>query len=148
MIGSQVRMTRAGRLLAVALVALTASCSAVLVRPVVHKKAEDGSVQPTCFTNSYVWPALDTVAAALFVVLPLLAQREHNMECDGTDCGSSRSLVLLWGAPIWGASAYAGFSGARTCRAAGSTSRWRSWMYDPPPNGGPDRTPWQITPTR
>jgi hypothetical protein len=142
---------RAGRLLAAALLALTPSCSTVLVRPVVDKKAADGSVQPTCFTNSYAWPTLDAVTAALFVVLPVLALRAQKDECDATgNCMSTDNRVLLWGigAPIWGASAYAGFSGARRCRAAGSTSRWRSWMYDPPPNGSPDRTPWHITPTR
>lgn len=135
------KLTRASRFLAVPLVALTASCSAFLVQPVVNETLDDGTVRPTCLTNSYVWPALDTAVAALFAVLPVLALREHQEQCDNPsqECSTTGALVILWGlgAPIWGGSAYFGYRGVNECTSAGSPSRWSRWKPPPPPKPVP-----------
>ncbi len=144
------KSTWACRVLAVALVAVTASCSSLLVHPVIQEPQADGSVRPTCATNSYVWPAVNTVAAALFAVLPILAYRDHSERCDqpGQQCGSTGSLVILWGlgAPIFGGSAYFGYRGVHECRSAGSPSRWERKKQGPPPDASGGS--WQITPAR
>jgi hypothetical protein len=138
---------RAVRLAAVPLVALTMSCSALLVHPVQREKLVDGTERPVCATNSYAWPVIDTAAAAVFAILPILALQNQDKGCDptGTECNKTSSLVILWaiGAPIWGGSAYFGYRGVSECREAGSPSRFERWRQPPRGNGQ-----WHITPAR
>lgn len=115
----------------VACLALTSSCGFTLVRPVDQAKAPDGNAVPTCFSNSYVWPALDVAAAAFFLVAPALELHRERDRCRAGDedyCSSTDSLILLYtavGTPAFAASAYTGFRGARRCRRAGSPPRWK-----------------------
>lgn len=121
---------RSPRLCLVACLALTSACGFTLVRPVIEKRAADGTVAPTCFSNSYVWPALDVAAAAFFLVAPALELERERDRCAAGDesyCSSTDSLVLLYtvvGAPVFAGSAYSGFRAARRCRQAGSAPRW------------------------
>ena len=113
-----------------ACLALGSSCSLALVRPVIETEGQDGTVKPTCFSNSYAWPALDLAASAFFAVAPAIALSRSRDRCaDGDDsaCSSTDSLILgytLVGTPVFAGSAYAGFKAAHRCRVAGSTPRW------------------------
>jgi hypothetical protein len=119
------------RLLIALLLAASPGCSLALVRPVIHKEAPDHTVKPTCFSNSYLWPALDVAAAAFFLVAPAVVFKRSQYRCaagDDTACSSTSSLILIYtlvGVPAFGGSAYSGFKSARQCRTAGSSPRWR-----------------------
>lgn len=121
----------AARILASTLLVALAGCSLTLVRPVIERTAPDGTVQPTCFSNSYLWPALDTAAATVLAVAPaVLLQRSRDRCAAGDDryCSSTDSLILLYtfvGVPVFGGSAYSGFTAAHRCRQAGSPPRWK-----------------------